>query len=52
MYGHIDTQIKRLSACEAVTLSGHISGGPHFDELHVGQVFGWAPSMTLSAGPR
>jgi acyl dehydratase len=50
MYGHIDTQIKRLSACEAVTLSGHISGGPHFDELHVGQVFGWAPSMTLSAG--
>ena len=50
MYGHIDTQIKRLSACEAVTLSGHIAGGPHFDELHVGQVFGWAPSMTLSSG--
>jgi acyl dehydratase len=50
MYGHIDTQIKRLSACEAVTLSGHISGGPYFDELHVGQVFGSAPSMTLSAG--
>jgi acyl dehydratase len=50
MYGHIDTQIKTLPACEAVTLSGHISGGPHFDELHVGQVFGWAPSMTLSVG--
>jgi len=50
MYGHIDTQIKSLRACEAVTLSGHISGGPHFDELHVGQVFGWAPSMTLSVG--
>jgi len=50
MYGHIDTQIKGLSACDAVTLSGHISGGPHFDELHVGQVFGWAPSMTLSEG--
>jgi acyl dehydratase len=50
MYGHIDTQIKRLTACETVTLSGHISGGPHFDEMHVGQVFGWAPSMTLSAG--
>jgi acyl dehydratase len=31
-------------------LSGHISGGPHFDELSVGQVFDWAPSMTLSAG--
>lgn len=31
-------------------MSGHISGGPHFDELHVGQVFGWAPSMTLSSG--
>jgi acyl dehydratase len=31
-------------------LSGHISGGPHFDDLHVGQVFDWAPSMTLTAG--
>jgi acyl dehydratase len=50
MYGHIDTQIKTLPACVAVTLSGHISGGPHFDELHVGQVFGAAPSMTLSSG--
>jgi acyl dehydratase len=25
-------------------------GGPHFDDLHVGQVFDDAPSMTLSAG--
>ncbi len=33
-----------------MTLSGHISGGPHFDELSVGQVFDWAPSMTLSPG--
>jgi acyl dehydratase len=31
-------------------LSGHIEGGPHFDDLHVGQVFDWAPSMTLTAG--
>jgi acyl dehydratase len=31
-------------------LSGHISDGPYFDDLRVGQVFGWAPSMTLSAG--
>ncbi|MDT5311310.1 MAG: hypothetical protein QOE74_330 [Mycobacterium sp.] len=33
-----------------MTLSGHIEGGPHFDDLHVGQVFDWAPSMTLTAG--
>jgi acyl dehydratase len=25
-------------------------GGPHFDELRVGQVFDWAPAMTLTAG--
>lgn len=50
MYGHIDTPFVELPACDAVTLSGHTSGGPHFDDLHVGQVFDWAPSMTLSAG--
>src|SRR4051812_40910803 len=54
MYGHIDTSITRLSAYEAVTLSGHIlgepTGGPHFDDLTVGQVFDSAPSMTLTAG--
>jgi acyl dehydratase len=50
MYGHIDTPIAILPACDVVTLSGHIPGGPHFDELSVGQVFDWAPSMTLSAG--
>lgn len=34
-----------------VTLSGQIDGGgPFFDDLHVGQVFDTAPSMTLSAG--
>jgi acyl dehydratase len=33
-----------------VTLSGHIAGGPCFDDLRVGQVFDRAPSMTLSAG--
>jgi acyl dehydratase len=31
-------------------LSGHIEGGPHFDDLSVGQVFDWAPAMTLTAG--
>ena len=27
-----------------------MSGGPYFDDLEVGQVFDWAPSMTLTAG--
>lgn len=39
-----------LPACDAVTLSGHASGGPYFDDLTVGQVFDWAPSMTLTSG--
>jgi acyl dehydratase len=32
---------------------GHIGqreGGPYFDDLSVGQVFDWAPTVTLSAG--
>ncbi|MCW2515896.1 MAG: acyl dehydratase [Mycobacterium sp.] len=33
-----------------MTLSGHIEGGPHFDDLHVGQVFAAAPAMTLTSG--
>lgn len=33
-----------------VTLYGQRPGGPFFDDLHVGQVFDSAPSMTLSAG--
>ena len=33
-----------------MTLYGHIAGGPHFDDLEVGQVFDSAPSMTLTAG--
>jgi acyl dehydratase len=37
-----------------VTLYGQIdtapAGGPHFDELHVGQVFDAAPSLTLTPG--
>lgn len=33
-----------------MTLYGHIAGGPYFDDLSVGQVFDWAPSMTLTAG--
>ena len=37
-----------------MTLYGHIgageAGGPYFDDLVVGQVFDWAPSMTLTSG--
>lgn len=31
-------------------LAGRREGGPYFDDLSVGQVFDWAPPMTLSAG--
>jgi acyl dehydratase len=31
-------------------LYGQRSGGPFFDDLTVGQIFDWAPSMTLTAG--
>lgn len=50
MYGHIDIAEGPLPACAAVTLYGHITGGPYFDDLAVGQVFDSAPTMTLSAG--
>lgn len=50
MYGHIDTKIALLPACEAVTLYGQRPGGPFFDDLTPGQVFDWAPSMTLTPG--
>jgi acyl dehydratase len=33
-----------------MTLSGRIIGGPYFDDLSTGQVFDWAPSMTLTEG--
>jgi acyl dehydratase len=37
-----------------VNLYGHVGGsepgGPFFDDLVVGQVFDWAPSMTLTSG--
>lgn len=37
-----------------VTLYGHVGGGepggPYFDDLVIGQVFDWAPSMTLTSG--
>ena len=33
-----------------MTLDGYLDGGPHFDDLAVGQVFDWAPSMTLTPG--
>ena len=31
-------------------MHGHEPGGPYFDDLVIGQVFDWAPSMTLTAG--
>jgi acyl dehydratase len=36
-----------------VTTNGYAAireGGPYFDDLSIGQVFDWAPAMTLSAG--
>lgn len=33
-----------------MTLYGHASGGPYFDDLSHGQVFDSAPSMTLTVG--
>jgi acyl dehydratase len=30
--------------------TGQRAGGPYFDDLSVGQVFDWAPTVTLSAG--
>ena len=37
-----------------MTLYGHLGGGepggPYFDDLVLGQVFDWAPSMTLTPG--
>ena len=33
-----------------MTYAGIREGGPYFDDLSVGQVFDWAPPMTLSAG--
>lgn len=39
-----------LTTYKPVTLYGHYSGGPFFDELAVGRVFDAAPSMTLTAG--
>lgn len=46
MLTHVETQCQHA----AVTLYGQIPGGPHFDDLSVGQVFDSAPSMTLTAG--
>ena len=33
-----------------MTHNANEPGGPYFDDLEVGQVFDWAPSMTLTAG--
>jgi acyl dehydratase len=42
-----------MRACEPVSLYGHLErnqAGPYFDDLSRGQVFDWAPSMTLTSG--
>ncbi|CAN5745449.1 MaoC family dehydratase [soil metagenome] len=42
-----------MRECEPVSLYGHLranQAGPYFDDLTVGQVFDWAPSMTLTSG--
>ncbi|AFC46095.1 P40 protein [Mycobacterium intracellulare ATCC 13950] len=49
----IDPRFHSLPACGVVTSDGYArirEGGPYFDDLSVGQVFDWAPSMTLSSG--
>ncbi len=33
-----------------MNIYGHAPGGPYFDDLVVGRVFDWAPSMTLTSG--
>lgn len=39
-----------MPAWPLVTLHGQFAGGPFFEDLHVGQVFDSAPSMTLTPG--
>jgi acyl dehydratase len=42
-----------MRACVLVSLYGHLErnqAGPYFDDLSRGQVFDWAPSMTLTSG--
>jgi acyl dehydratase len=49
----VDPRFDSLPACGVVTSNGYAAiraGGAYFDELSKGQVFDWAPVMTLSAG--
>lgn len=53
----VDPESGNLPACGVVIISGsragypgHDRGGPHFDDLSIGQVFDSAPAMTLSSG--
>jgi acyl dehydratase len=49
----VDRRIHSLPAWGVVTSDGYAGireAGPYFDDLSVGQVFDWAPSMTLSSG--
>src|SRR5262249_5780476 len=49
----VDPRFDSLPACGVVTINGYAGireGGPYFDDLSMGQVLGWAPALTLSAG--
>lgn len=49
----VDPRFDSLPACGVVTGNGYAAlreGGYYFDDLSTGQVFDWAPTMTLSAG--
>src|SRR5947199_3813212 len=49
----VDPRFHSLPACGVVTSDGYArirEGGPYFDDLAAGQVFDWAPAMTLSSG--
>lgn len=39
-----------MTANSPISDAHHRQGGPYFDDLEVGQVFDWAPTLTLSPG--
>ncbi|HEX2213678.1 MAG TPA: acyl dehydratase, partial [Mycobacterium sp.] len=39
-----------MPAWPTVTVNGQFADGPYFEDLHIGQVFDSAPSMTLTSG--
>jgi acyl dehydratase len=49
----VDPRFDSLPACGVVTSNGYAAvreGGFYFDDLSPGQVFDWAPTLTLTAG--